>query len=57
LRELSQPKSAENGWATDAACRTATQQAKELAAIFGSEDMRKIDRENALKLVPRWRQA
>jgi 6-methylsalicylate decarboxylase len=40
---------------TDYPYRTAAQQATELAKIFSAEDMRKIDRENALKLVPRWR--
>jgi hypothetical protein len=30
--------------------------ATEIAKVFSAEDMRKIDRENALKLVPRWRQ-
>ncbi len=37
--------------------RTGAEHAKELAEIFGQEDLRKIDRENALKLVPRWRAA
>jgi predicted TIM-barrel fold metal-dependent hydrolase len=37
--------------------RTGAEHAKGLAEIFGPEDLRKIDRENALKLVPRWRAA
>jgi predicted TIM-barrel fold metal-dependent hydrolase len=40
---------------TDYPYRTTAQQATELAKVFNAEDMRKIDRENALKLVPRWR--
>jgi hypothetical protein len=28
---------------------------KGLAEVFGADDLRKIDRDNALKLVPRWR--
>jgi predicted TIM-barrel fold metal-dependent hydrolase len=41
---------------TDYPYRTAAQQVTELANIFGAEDARKIARDNALSLVPRWRQ-
>jgi 6-methylsalicylate decarboxylase len=37
--------------------RTGAEHAKTFAEIFAPEDLRKIDRENALKLVPRWRSA
>jgi 6-methylsalicylate decarboxylase len=40
---------------TDYPYRTTAQQAAELAKVFNAEDVRKIDRENAVKLVPRWR--
>jgi 6-methylsalicylate decarboxylase len=37
--------------------RIAAQQVAGLEQIFSPEDMRKINRDNALKLLPRWRQA
>jgi len=40
---------------TDYPYRTAADHVKGLAGIFGPEDLRKIERDNALKLVPRWR--
>ncbi len=42
---------------TDYPYRTGIEHVKGLAEIFGAEDLRKIDRDNALKLLPRWRQA
>jgi predicted TIM-barrel fold metal-dependent hydrolase len=35
--------------------RTAAEQVRSLAEIFRPEDLRKIERDNALKLLPRWR--
>jgi len=35
--------------------RTGAEHVRGLAGVFGPEDLRKIERENALKLVPRWR--
>jgi predicted TIM-barrel fold metal-dependent hydrolase len=35
--------------------RTAADHVKGLAPLFSAEDLKKIDRENALKLLPRWR--
>jgi len=37
--------------------RTGAEHVKGLAEIFGPDDLRNIERENALKLVPRWRSA
>jgi predicted TIM-barrel fold metal-dependent hydrolase len=40
---------------TDYPYRAGTDYTNGLAAIFGPEDLAKIDRENALRLLPRWR--
>lgn len=40
---------------TDYPYRTGAEQTKGLTEIFGPEDLAKIDRENALRLLPRWR--
>jgi predicted TIM-barrel fold metal-dependent hydrolase len=40
---------------TDFPFRTSADHVKGLAEVFGAEDLRRIDRDNALKLVPRWR--
>jgi predicted TIM-barrel fold metal-dependent hydrolase len=40
---------------TDFPFRTSADHVKGLAEVFGADDLRKIDRDNALKLVPRWR--
>jgi predicted TIM-barrel fold metal-dependent hydrolase len=40
---------------TDYPYRTAADQVKGLAGVFGPEDLAKIDRENALRLLPHWR--
>jgi 6-methylsalicylate decarboxylase len=40
---------------TDYPYRAGTDYTKGLAAIFGPEDLAKIDRENALRLLPHWR--
>ena len=37
--------------------RTGAEHVRGLAEVFGPEDLRRIERENALKLVPRWRAA
>lgn len=42
---------------TDYPYRTAVEHVKGLSEVFGSEDLKKIDRENALRLLPRWRSA
>jgi 6-methylsalicylate decarboxylase len=42
-------------YGTDYPYRTAEEHVKSLAAIFGPEDLQKIDRDNALRLLPRWR--
>jgi 6-methylsalicylate decarboxylase len=42
---------------TDYPYRTAIEHVKGLAEIFGPDDLKKIDRENALKLLPHWRAA
>jgi 6-methylsalicylate decarboxylase len=42
---------------TDYPYRTAADHVKGLSEVFGPEDLAKIDRENALKLLPRWRAA
>jgi predicted TIM-barrel fold metal-dependent hydrolase len=42
---------------TDYPYRSSVDHVKGLTAIFSAEDLKKIDRENALKLVPRWRSA
>jgi len=42
---------------TDYPYRNATDHVKGLGEIFGAEDLKKIERENALKLLPRWRSA
>jgi 6-methylsalicylate decarboxylase len=42
-------------YGTDYPYRTAEEHVKSLAAIFGPEDLRKIDRDNALRLLPHWR--
>jgi predicted TIM-barrel fold metal-dependent hydrolase len=40
---------------TDFPFRSSADHVKGLAEVFGAEDLRRIDRDNALKLVPRWR--
>lgn len=40
---------------TDYPYRTAAEHVKGLAAIFGADDLAKIDRANALRLLPHWR--
>ena len=40
---------------TDYPYRTSIDHVKGLAGVFGPEDLKKIDRENALRLLPRWR--
>jgi hypothetical protein len=40
---------------TDYPYRSAADQVKGLSEVFGAEDLKKIDRENALRLLPRWR--
>ena len=42
---------------TDYPYRTAAEHVKGLGEVFGAEDLKKIDRENALKLLPHWRSA
>jgi 6-methylsalicylate decarboxylase len=42
---------------TDYPYRSAEEHVKGLSAIFGLEDLAKIDRENALRLLPHWRAA
>jgi predicted TIM-barrel fold metal-dependent hydrolase len=42
-------------YGTDYPYRTAEEHVKSLAAIFGPEDLQKIDRDNALRLLPHWR--
>jgi predicted TIM-barrel fold metal-dependent hydrolase len=42
-------------YGTDYPYRTAAEHVKGLAGVFGPEDLAKIDRENALRLLPRWR--
>ena len=42
---------------TDYPYRTGAEHVRGLAEVFGPEDLRRIERENALKLVPRWRAA
>jgi 6-methylsalicylate decarboxylase len=42
---------------TDYPYRTGLEQVKGLAGVFGPDDLKLIDRENALKLLPRWRAA
>jgi 6-methylsalicylate decarboxylase len=42
---------------TDYPYRTGADHVKGLAGIFGPEDLQKIDRENALRLLPHWRSA
>jgi len=42
---------------TDYPYRTAVDHVKGLSDVFGAEDLKKIGRENALRLLPRWRAA
>lgn len=42
-------------YGTDYPYRTGEEHTKALAAIFGPEDLKKIERDNALRLLPRWR--
>jgi predicted TIM-barrel fold metal-dependent hydrolase len=42
-------------YGTDYPYRTGEEQAKALGGIFGPEDLAKIDRGNALRLLPNWR--
>jgi predicted TIM-barrel fold metal-dependent hydrolase len=42
-------------YGTDFPYRTAADHAKGLAAFFGPDDLKKVDRDNALRLLPRWR--
>jgi len=42
---------------TDYPYRTAADHVKGLGEIFAAEDLKKIDRDNALRLLPRWRPA
>ena len=42
-------------WGTDFPFRLGTEYLKPLADFFSASDLRKIDRENALTLLPRWR--
>jgi predicted TIM-barrel fold metal-dependent hydrolase len=43
-------------WGTDFPFRFGMEYVKGLSAFgFGAEDLRQIDRENALRLLPRWR--
>ena len=42
-------------YGTDYPYRTGAEHVKGLGAIFGPEDLAKIDRENALRLLPHWR--
>jgi predicted TIM-barrel fold metal-dependent hydrolase len=44
-------------YGTDYPYRTAEEHVKALSGIFGPEDLAKIDRENALRLLPHWRAA
>lgn len=42
---------------TDYPYRTGAEHVKDLAEVFGADDLRRIDRDNALKLLPHWRAA
>jgi predicted TIM-barrel fold metal-dependent hydrolase len=42
-------------YGTDYPYRTGDEHTKALAGIFGPEDLAKIERENALRLLPNWR--
>ena len=44
-------------YGTDYPYRTADEHVKALSGIFGPDDLAKIDRENALRLLPHWRAA
>jgi predicted TIM-barrel fold metal-dependent hydrolase len=44
-------------YGTDYPYRNAEEHVKALSGIFGPEDLAKIDRENALRLLPHWRTA
>jgi predicted TIM-barrel fold metal-dependent hydrolase len=44
-------------YGTDYPYRGGAEQVKGLAEVFGPEDLAKIDRENALRLLPHWRAA
>jgi 6-methylsalicylate decarboxylase len=45
-------------WGTDFPFRFGTEYVKGLSEFgFDADDLRKIDRENALRLLPRWREA
>ena len=42
-------------YGTDYPYRATADHTKGLAAFFGQDDLKKVDRENALRLLPRWR--
>ncbi len=44
-------------YGTDFPYRTAADHTKGLTAFFNAEDLKKVDRDNALRLLPRWRAA
>lgn len=44
-------------YGTDFPYRTAADHTKGLTAFFNAADLKKVDRENALRLLPRWRDA
>jgi 6-methylsalicylate decarboxylase len=44
-------------YGTDFPYRTAADHTKGLTEIFKGDELKAIDRENALRLIPRWRNA
>ena len=44
-------------YGTDYPYRTAAEHSKGIAGFFKPDDLKKVDRDNALRLLPRWRAA